>query len=114
MMPADTVRTYRIERLREFSIRVFESFGVPADDARLASDVLAAADLRGIDSHGIARLHAYHELLDAGMVNPRPNLRVVRELPGTATVDGDNGLGLVVGPKANAIAMDKAAAVGAG
>ena len=113
-MPADTVRTYPVERLREFSTRVFESFGVPPDDARLAADVLAAADLRGIDSHGVARLHAYYELLDAGMINPRPNLRVVRELPGTATVDGDNGLGLVVGAKANAIAMDKATAVGAG
>ena len=44
----------------------------------------------------------------AGTTNPRPQLRIVRQSPSTATVDGDNGLGLVVGPKANGIAMDKA------
>src|SRR3989442_12249996 len=107
-------RTYPIEQLREFSTRVFEHFGVSAGDAHQAADVLAAGDLRGIDSHGIARLHTYFDLLSLGRINPRPNVRVVRELPGTATVDGDNGLGLVVGPKANALAMDKADTVGAG
>jgi LDH2 family malate/lactate/ureidoglycolate dehydrogenase len=113
-MSVPDLRTYPVERLSEFATRVFRHFGVPPDDARQASDVLAAADLRGIDSHGIARLTAYSDLLSEGLINPRPNVKVVRELPGIATVDGDNGLGLVVGPKANAIAMEKAAAVGAG
>lgn len=84
------------------------------DDAALAADVLSSADRRGIDSHGIARLHTYVELLQAGRVNPRPNVRVVHETPGTATVDGDNGLGLVVGVKANRIAIAKARVVGTG
>jgi LDH2 family malate/lactate/ureidoglycolate dehydrogenase len=61
----------------------------------------------------VARLHTYFDLLTEGRINPRPNVRVVRELPATATVDGDNGLGLVVGPAANAIALAKAEAVGA-
>jgi L-2-hydroxycarboxylate dehydrogenase (NAD+) len=106
--------TYPIERLHEFSARVFMHVGVPRDDAHLAADVLAAADLRGVDSPGVARLHAYFEMLESGRINPKANVRVIRELPGTATVDGDNGLGLVVGPKANAIAMEKALAVGSG
>jgi LDH2 family malate/lactate/ureidoglycolate dehydrogenase len=109
---SDEARYFPIERLREFSTRVFEHFGVlPADSAQ-AADVLAASDLRGVDSHGVARLHAYFDMLTLGRINPRPNIRVVRELPATATVDGDNGLGLVVGPRANEIAMDKAEAVG--
>ena len=108
------VHTYPIERLREFSTRVFLHFGVPEADARLAADVLATSDLRGIDSHGVARLHTYFDMLAFGRINPRPNIRVIRETPSTATVDGDNGLGLVVGPKANAIAMEKAVAVGSG
>src|SRR5436305_14752830 len=99
--------TYPIERLRRFSAGVFRHFGVPDDDALLAADVLAMSDLRGIDSHGVARLHAYHDMLALGRVNPRPSFRIVRETGSTATVDGDNGLGLVVGPKANAIAIDK-------
>ena len=107
-------RTYAIERLQEFSARVFMHFGVPRDDAHIAAEVLAAADLRGIDSHGVARLHTYFDMLTLGRINPRANVTVIREVPGTATVDGENGLGLVVGPKANGIAMDKASAVGAG
>jgi LDH2 family malate/lactate/ureidoglycolate dehydrogenase len=93
---------------------VFEHFGVPAEDAALAAGVLARADLRGIDSHGVARLHTYYDMLELGRINPRPKLSIVRESASTATVDGDNGLGLVVGPKANAIAMAKAAEAGSG
>ena len=102
------------QRLHEFTSRVFRHAGVPEADARLAADVLSAADLRGIDSHGVARLSTYVELLEAGRINPRPRLEVVRETASTATVDGDNGLGLVVGPKSNDIAMDKAESAGSG
>src|SRR5256886_12712882 len=53
-------------------------------------------------------------MLQLGRIDPKPKISVVRESPSTATVDGGNGLGLVVGPKANAIAMEKALAVGSG
>lgn len=108
------VRTYSVEALRRFCEAVFRHFDVPPDDARQAAAVLSAADRRGIDSHGVARLKTYVDLLKLGRINPRPNIEVVRETPSTATVDGDNGLGLVVGPRANALAMDKAEAVGSG
>ncbi|MEM6314071.1 MAG: Ldh family oxidoreductase, partial [Planctomycetota bacterium] len=77
-------------------------------------DVLAASDLRGIETHGVARLHTYFDMLQLGRINPTPTLSIVRENKTCATVDGDNGLGLVVGPKANRIAMDKADDVGSG
>lgn len=109
-----SAESFPIEQLREFSIRVFRACGVPDDDAALAADVLAAADLQGIDTHGVARLPQYFEMFELGRINPRPEIRVVREAPATATVDGDNGLGLVVGPKANRMAMEKAEAVGTG
>ena len=105
---------YPIERLQEFCTRVFLHFDVPPADARRAAEVLAAADLRGIDSHGVARLRAYFELLSVGRINPRPSPKVVRGTASTATVDGDNGLGLVVGPMANEMCMDKADAAGSG
>jgi L-2-hydroxycarboxylate dehydrogenase (NAD+) len=111
--PAETM-TYPIERLREFSTRVFAHFGVPEPDAALAADVLATSDLRGIDSHGVARLHTYFDMLAFGRINPRPAMKVVRQTPSTATLDGDNGLGLVIGPKANEIAIEKALNVGSG
>lgn len=102
------------DRLREFCARVFVHHGVPADDAAKAADVLVTGDLRGIDSHGVARFHYYHDFLKDGRINARPNLQIVRESPSTATVDGDNGLGLVVGPKSNAIALEKSDRVGTG
>ncbi|MCH2101218.1 MAG: Ldh family oxidoreductase [Planctomycetes bacterium] len=107
-------KIFPIEHLREFSTRVFQHFGVPGEDAALAADVLAVSDLRGIDSHGVGRLHTYFDMLDLGRINPTPNIKILRESPSTATVDGDNGLGLVVGPRANEIAMDKADQVGTG
>ncbi len=106
--------TYDWQTLAEFSFQVFRHFDVPADDARTAADVLSAADLRGIDSHGVSRLQTYVEMLEAGRINPRPTIRVIRETGSTATVDGDNGLGLVVGPAANRIAMEKADECGSG
>ena len=105
---------YSSERLHEFTTNVFLHFGIAKQDASLAADVLSSSDLRGIDSHGVARLHAYFEMLSAGRINPRPQLAILRESLSTATVDGDNGLGLVVGPKANDMAMDKAEKAGTG
>lgn len=112
-MPVE-VRSYPSQHLHEFCRRVFEHFGVSREDAILAADVLAASDLRGIDSHGVARLRTYFDLLSIGRINPSPRPRVVRETPSTATFDGDNGLGLVIGPKANEVAMEKAEAAGSG
>jgi len=107
-------RVFPHEALREFCARTFRHFGVPEEDAATASEVLIAADLRGIDSHGVARLHTYFDMLELGRINPRCRPSVVRETQSTAVVDGDNGLGLVVGPWANRLAMEKAQAVGSG
>jgi LDH2 family malate/lactate/ureidoglycolate dehydrogenase len=107
-------RSYPVEHLRAFTAQVLAHHGVPDEDAALAAGVLAAADLRGIDSHGVVRLPAYADLLAAGRANPRPVIRVVRQTASTATVDGDGGLGLVVGPKANDLAIAKAREAGSG
>jgi L-2-hydroxycarboxylate dehydrogenase (NAD+) len=105
---------YPAEQLRGFSRQVFMASGVLQSDAELAADILITADLWGFDTHGVARLSNYYDMIVRGHINPHPKLRVIRELPGTATVDGDNGLGLIVGPRANEMAMEKAEAVGLG
>jgi LDH2 family malate/lactate/ureidoglycolate dehydrogenase len=110
----NVTHTYPANYLRNFSTEVFMHFKVPRADAEQAADVLARSDLRGIDSHGVARLHTYVEMFELGRINPQPNVRVIREKMSVASVDGDNGLGLVVGPKANSIAMDKAEKHGSG
>jgi L-2-hydroxycarboxylate dehydrogenase (NAD+) len=106
--------TFAWPHLHAFCANVFHHLGVPEEEARLAADVLSSADRRGIDSHGVARLRTYYDLLNVGRINPRARPRIVRETASTATVDGDNGLGLVVGPWANRVAMEKAQGAGTG
>ncbi|MBC6990837.1 MULTISPECIES: Ldh family oxidoreductase [Hymenobacter] len=97
-----------------FTESVFKSIGCPDADATLATETLLAADLRGIDSHGVARLIGYVRLWEAGRINPTPRVGVVYETPSTAVVDGDGGLGLVVAPKAMNVAIEKARVAGTG
>lgn len=113
-VPSPDTQIFPVECLREFSTRVFLHCGVSQEDAAQAADVLLSADLRGIDSHGVARLHTYFDLLSEGRINSRPQIKLLRSTPSTATVDGDNGLGLVVGPHANRVAMDLAEKAGSG
>ncbi len=105
---------YPYAQLRTFAVSIFQKIGCSPDDAKLASDVLLSADLRGIDSHGLARLSGYVRLCEAKRINTQPTIRIVHETPSTAVVDGDSGLGLVVAPKAMEIAMNKARLAGTG
>ena len=105
---------FSYEQLFGFAKDVFLKIGCSHPDALLATNVLLSADLRGIDSHGIARLSGYVRLWDAKRVNASPEITILHQTPSTATVDGDSGLGLVVAPKAMQIAIDKAKQVGTG
>lgn len=100
--------------LISFTKDIFRRLGLPEQDVDLATNVLLSADLRGIDSHGIARLSGYARLIEAGRANPKPKVKVVYETPSTATVDGDSGLGLVVAPFAMQVAIEKAKNAGTG
>ncbi|WP_462264456.1 Ldh family oxidoreductase [Mucilaginibacter sp.] len=100
--------------LRNFTKDVFLAMGCAAEHALLAADILLRADLRGIDSHGVARLIGYVRLWEKQRINTRPNIRIAHETPTTATVDGDAGLGLVVAPYAMQVAMQKARQYGSG
>jgi LDH2 family malate/lactate/ureidoglycolate dehydrogenase len=105
---------YRASQLEEFVFQVFTKMGAPDTDARTAAKVLILADLRGVDSHGVARLSGYVRLWEKGRLNATPHVKIIHETPGTAVVDGDLGAGLVVAPKAMEIAIEKAKNVGSG
>ncbi|MEQ9426662.1 MAG: Ldh family oxidoreductase [Cyclobacteriaceae bacterium] len=102
------------QRLRNFAFSIFQKIGCPKKEANLAAKVLISADLRGIDSHGIARLSGYIRLWELERINATPNIKVTHETPSTATLDGDAGLGLVVAPEAMSMAIKKASKVGTG
>lgn len=114
MTPSTEEQVYSYDRLFSFTRKVFLAMGVPDREADLAATVLLSADLRGVDSHGVARLSGYVRLWRAGRINPCPTVQIIHETPSTASVDGDAGLGLVVAPRAMEIAMQKAEACGSG
>lgn len=105
---------YTYSQLLDFAEQVFLKMGCTEEDASIASKVLLSADLRGIDSHGVARLTGYVRLWEAGRINANPVIKVTYETPSTAVIDGDAGLGLVVAPFAMKIAIEKAKQAGTG
>lgn len=100
--------------LKKFSKDIFLSMSVPEQDAETAASVLLSSDLRGIDSHGVARLSGYVRLWEKKRINSKPQPRIIHETPGTGTLDGDGGLGLVIAPHAMRIAIEKAKQCGSG
>ncbi|MBW8331352.1 MAG: Ldh family oxidoreductase [Prolixibacteraceae bacterium] len=100
--------------LKEFTFQIFKSMGCPDNDARVAADCLNQADLRGVDSHGVARLNGYVRLWELKRLNAKPEMKIIHETPSTAVLDGDLGLGLVTAPHAMQIAIDKAKIAGTG
>jgi len=113
-MPEETGLRVWAEPLKDFCVRVFEKMGVPKEDARLTADVLVMANLRGIDSHGVARLRRYVDGLRDGVMVARPQVQVVTETPTTALIDAGAGLGQPVSYRAMEKAIQKALDVGAG
>jgi LDH2 family malate/lactate/ureidoglycolate dehydrogenase len=77
--------------------------------------MLVAADLRGIDSHGVAHLGSlYIRRIKEGFINPTPQIKMVSHAQATAVMDGDRGLGFVVGYHAMTEALKRAGQTGAG
>ena len=105
---------FSYETLFNFTYTVFKAMGCSDLDAATATKALIAADVRGIDSHGVARLSGYVRLWEAKRINATPNIKIVHETPSTAVVDGDAGLGLVVAPYSMQVAIDKARIAGTG
>jgi LDH2 family malate/lactate/ureidoglycolate dehydrogenase len=105
---------FSYQQLFDFVKAVFQKIGCSPEHAETATKTLLSADLRGIDSHGIARLSGYVRLWEVKRVNASPDIKVLHETPSTAVVDGDSGLGLVVAPYAMKIAIEKAKNVGTG
>ena len=108
MTIASDTRIVTEASLQAFGAAVLTHVGVPDDEAREIIDNLVQADLRGVESHGVVRLPIYVQRLAAGAINPRPHVHVVRETLTSAVVDGDNGMGQLVGMRAMQIAIDKA------
>ncbi len=113
-MTEETEIRVQAEPLKRFCRQVFEKLDVPSEDAEVTADNLVLADLRGIGSHGVARLRRYVNGLRDGVMVARPGIEVVHETATTALIDGGGGLGQPVSVRAMRSAIDKAREFGAG
>lgn len=102
------------EVLLEIGMKALDRAGVPTLDAKATMDVLLCADLRGVPTHGIHRLLTYVPRLRAGLINPRPDIKIESLAASLKLVHGDNGLGPVVATKGMAAAIDVAKESGIG
>ncbi len=110
----DTAPRFSPEDLLSYSCTVLERLDLPPEDARQVAGCLLLAELRGVDSHGLVRLPVYANRIQAKVVNARPAIQVESRFAAAALVDGDNGLGPVVGCRAMDEALNLAEKCGAG
>ncbi|MHB8619976.1 MAG: Ldh family oxidoreductase, partial [Chloroflexota bacterium] len=105
---------FSIESLHELARQAMTKVGASPGDAETFATGLVAADARGIESHGVARLDAYANQVERGFMDPKAQPEVVRDAPATALVDAHNGIGHVASTFAMRLAMDKARQAGIG
>ena len=103
------------EKLRKTAEQIFIKCGMTLANSKIATDVLLSADTRGVDTHGVSNmLRNYVLYLSEGSAKANPEWKIVRETESCATIDCDEGLGLVVAPQAMNIAIEKAKKTGVG
>jgi L-2-hydroxycarboxylate dehydrogenase (NAD+) len=114
--PPEVIRTrFDADELRAFVQRALETTGVCATDARLASVVLLASDVRGIESHGVARLEKFYvDRIRDGLTDPSPVEKTLLESATQVAVDAGNGLGHPVSVRTMQRVIEKAKASGSG
>ena len=98
--------------LRDLGKRAFRNLGLSDKDVEDVVNVLLMADLFGLATHGFSRIESYGARLKHGGINPRPNIQIERLAPAMIAVDGDNGVGPVVGMRALEAAMSAASEFG--
>ncbi len=100
--------------LGTFMASVLEKLDVPSSDAKIVSDCLVFAHLRGFDTHGLPCLAGYVECLEQGRIKARPQIRVEKPVPWSVRLDADNGLGQVAAHRAMQLAIEAAEQFGVG
>ncbi len=105
---------YQAEDLVQFATNLFVGGGLRQKDAQVIAEDLVAANLRGIDSHGISRVPMYLERIRRGVVNPQPNITVKQITSAVSAVDGDDGMGFLAGHRAMEEAISLAEKSGIG
>jgi ureidoglycolate dehydrogenase (NAD+) len=108
------MRRLGAEPLQAWCSALLAAAGLEEDAASTVAETLVATSLRGVDSHGVARLPIYVERLRAGVLNGAPRPRVDRRDGAVAVVDGDAGPGQIAGLFATDLSVELAREFGVG
>ncbi len=112
---SEKIHWVAFDTMEQFMVDAFKEVGIPEEDAKICADVLITSDKRGIDSHGVGRFKPFYvDRIKEGIINPVTNIKVVKESPTTAVLDGQNGMGHVIGKRAMELAIEKATNYGMG
>ncbi|MCK4235139.1 Ldh family oxidoreductase [candidate division WOR-3 bacterium] len=98
----------KVDVLRKFTEDIFIKLGVPEEDAKITVDVLLAANRRGINSHGVARLKRYVGYIKDNKMTPKTELSIIKETPVSILASANNGIGQVAGYKTMNMVINKA------
>jgi LDH2 family malate/lactate/ureidoglycolate dehydrogenase len=102
------------EIARKFVADLFGAMEVPAADAKLVAEVLVSADLRGIRSHGLARIPYFLVRIERGVILSRPVFEFTANTATTGLLDAGNGIGIVAAERAMGEAIKMASEHGTG
>ena len=100
--------TFSAHQLRQSGSKIFQAAGVPADEAQVVAESLVNSNLAGHDSHGVIRIPQYISMVKSGGLVPGAQMKIIRENPNTAVLDGNWGFGQVMARKAMEMAIQKA------
>lgn len=103
---------YSYENLKKFCTDAFLKFGFNKDECDIIVDVLLTSDLYGIESHGMQRLVRYHKGIEKGLIKIDAKPEIVFETPVSAVIEGNDGMGQLLGHKAMSLAIEKAKKTG--
>ncbi|MDY6846195.1 MAG: Ldh family oxidoreductase, partial [Chloroflexota bacterium] len=109
-----TIKYVPVNDIKSFIETFYNKMGTPIDHAKICSDVMIESDLRGIESHGIGRLYYYYVRLKSGQHKVITEPKIIKETQTTALIDGNHGLGMVLGKQAMNLAIEKAKKYGMG
>ena len=102
------------ETLKKFATGILTAAGMPPNDAENEAEVLVWSNLRGVDSHGVMGIARYMKNIDTGLMNPKPEIKVLKETPATIFVEADHAFGAVVTTFAMERVIEKAKKLGIG
>ncbi|HWK72056.1 MAG TPA: Ldh family oxidoreductase [Burkholderiaceae bacterium] len=109
-----TLERVEQSRLTEITVKALQTYGLSEPDARSTAEILVLADMFGLHTHGVSRVESYGERLDLGGIKASAEMKIEKSALAISKLDGDNGIGPLVGQTALKEAMALAQQTGVG